>query len=231
MDFPPENAVDFTRDIKYMKPIWYTPKVPSNFSKGVPIAYPQINQDICKAAIRKAICGQLRIAGFTDAANSAIILFTDAVEEFVRNFMEKIHETHRCMNVRLEAQRDINIMQLEKAYYSMTNNSILQIHNYFKHNLITRNRTEINEFKGALSEYDKLMKESQRLQNNKYHESEFMNIFDIASASSSSSANYNTMSVGENNGLIPDVLNISGCSINSYGQLSNIFSNDVPSNS
>lgn len=231
VDFPPENAADFTRDVKYMKPIWYTPEVPSNFSKGVPISYPQINQEICKAAIRKAICGQLRVAGFTDAANSALVLFTDAVEEFIRNFMEKIHETHRCMEVRLEARRDISIMQLEKAYFSMTNNSLLQIHNYFKHHLITRNRTEINEFKGALSEYDKLMKESQRMQNHKYHESEFMNIFDIASASSSSSVNYNAMSVGENNGGISDTLNIPGSSIGVYGHPSNIFSNDFISNS
>lgn len=225
VDFPPENAADFTRDMKYMKPIWYTPERISNFSKGVPVDYPSLSREVCKAAIRKAICGQLRVVGFTDSANSALVLFTDAIEEFIRNFIEKIHEVRRCTDERLELQRDIDIMHLEKAYYSMTNTSLLQIHNNFKHNVIARNRTEINEFKGALSEYDKLMKESQRMQHQEYQETEFMNIFDINNApSSSSTVHCNSMiASGGNMAIVPDSVQSSG---GIYGHSTNPFGND-----
>lgn len=229
IDFPPENAADFTRDVKYLKPVWYSPEKISKFCKAVPVAYPKLNQEICKAAIRKAICGQLRVAGFTDTASSALVLFTDAIEEFIRNFMEKIHETHRCMDVRLETQRDINIVHLEKAYNLLTNTSLVQVHNYFKHYLIARNRSEINEFKGALSEYDKLMKESQKMQRHEYQETDFVNIFDMAS-SSAASTNYNAMPSSANNGMIQDLLNSTGTSAGIYGPSVNIFNNDAYTN-
>lgn len=187
VDFPPENAADFVSDEKFTKPIWFVPPQDSDFAKGTPQHYPQVNSDICRASLRKAVCGQMRVAGFTDTAESALVLFADACEEFILNLMQHVKEVH-ANDVRLETQRDIDVRNLEKAYYAMTNNSLTQVHNYFKHHLIARNRMEIAEFNGAFQEYDKLMKESQNMQKEEFQEGDFMNIFEMPSTS-----NGNTM--------------------------------------
>ncbi|KAL9881651.1 uncharacterized protein LOC119637031 isoform X2 [Glossina fuscipes] len=182
VDFPPENAADFISNEKFAKPIWFIPPQDTKFTKGVPQLYPQLNTEICKASLRKAVCGQLRVAGFTDTAESALILFADAIEEFMRNLLQQVREIH-ANDPKLETKRDIEVKHLEKAYYSMTNTSLTQVHNYFKHHLIARNRSEIEEFNGVLHEYDKLMKESQNMQKDEFQETDFMNIFEMPSTS------------------------------------------------
>lgn len=138
VDFPPENAADFAADDKFTKPIWFVaPQDNNNFANGVPQHYPQITSDICRASLRKAVCGQMRVAGFTDTAESALILFADACEEFILNLMQNVREVH-ANDEKLETQRDIEVKSLEKAYYAMTNNSLTQVHNYFKHHLIAK---------------------------------------------------------------------------------------------
>lgn len=193
VDFPPENAADFVSDEKFAKPIWFVPPRDSNFANGVPQHYPQVNSEICRASLRKAVCGQMRVAGFTDTAESALILFADACEEFILNLMHHVKEVH-SNDVKLETQRDIEVKNLEKAYYSMTNNSLIQVHNYFKHHLIARNRMEIAEFNGAFQEYDKLMKESQNIQKEEFQDREFMNIFETSDG--------NTMGMQDFNGVV-----------------------------
>lgn len=212
VDFPPENAADLVSDEKFAKPIWFVPPRDSNFAKGVPQHYPQVNSEICRASLRKAVCGQMRVAGFTDTAESALILFADACEEFILNLMQHVREVH-ANDRKLETQRDVEVKNLEKAYFSMTNSSLTQVHNYFKHHLIARNRTEISEFNGAFQEYDKLMKESQNMQKEEFQEGDFMNIFempttsdgnamalqDFTGAVASTSAGANPSSTGGNN--------------------------------
>lgn len=196
VDFPPENAADFITDEKLTKPIWFMPPRDSKFAKGIPQHYPQINSVICRASLRKAVCGQMRVAGFTDTAESALVLFSDACEEFILNLMQHIREVH-ANNEKLEKRREIEVESLEKAYYSMTNNSLTQVHNYFKHHLIARNRMEIAEFKGAFHEYDKLMKESQNMQKEEFQEGDFMNIFEMPSTSDG-----NTMNIQDFNTVV-----------------------------
>lgn len=178
VDFPPENATDFVNDDKFIKPLWFIPPNQTDFTRGVPKEYPQINKQVCKESLRKAICGQLCIAGFTDAAESALVLFTDALEEFIRNFILQIKDIQ--INEYADRQPSIDILTLERAYYALTSTSLTAIHNYFKNNLIARNRSEIREFRGVLQEYDKLMKESQNMQKGgPFQESDFMNFLDF----------------------------------------------------
>lgn len=177
VDFPPENATDFVNDDKFAKPLWFIPPNETDFTRGVAKEYPQINKQVCKASLRKAICGQLCIAGFTDTAESALVLFTDALEEFIRNFMFQIKDIQT--NEYKDKQSSVDILTLERAYYALTSTSLTAIHNYFKNNLIARNRSEIQEFRGVLQEYDKLMKESQSMQKGPFQENDFMNFLDF----------------------------------------------------
>ncbi|XP_054730463.1 uncharacterized protein LOC129239157 isoform X1 [Anastrepha obliqua] len=177
VDFPPENATDFINDDKFAKPIWFIPPIETQFARGVPQSYPEINPEICRAALRKAVCGQLRVSGFTDISESALVLFADAAQEFMRNFMLRIREVH-ANNPQTEIQNEVEVKSLEKAYYSLANASLTQVHNYFKHQLVARNRSEIAEFNGVLQEYDKLMKESQSMQKEEF-QGDFLNILEM----------------------------------------------------
>ncbi|XP_055911748.1 uncharacterized protein LOC129945840 [Eupeodes corollae] len=192
VDFPPENATDFVNDDKFAKPLWFIPPNQTDFTRGEPKEYPQINKPVCKESLRKAICGQLCIAGFTDTAESALVLFTDALEEFIRNFILQIKDI-QC-NEHADRQSSIDILTLERAYYALTSTSLTAIHNYFKNNLIARNRSEIREFRGVLQEYDKLMKESQSMQKGPFQENDFMNFLDFTATAGPTTQDNSTAS-------------------------------------
>ncbi|XP_067637181.1 uncharacterized protein Spt7 [Eurosta solidaginis] len=187
VDFPPENAADFINDDKFAKPIWFIPPTDTLFARGVPQSYPQINAEISRAALRKAVCGQLRVSGFTDFSESALVLYADAAQEFIRSFLQRLREIHDN-NAQLELQNEVKVKYLEKAYYSFTNASLTQLHNYFKHQLVARNRSEIAEFNGVLQEYDKLMKESQSMQKEEFQEGDFLNILEMPSSNEPNSS-------------------------------------------
>lgn len=53
---------------------------------------------------------------------------------------------------------------LEKAYTAMTSTSVMNLHNYYKNEIINRNRAEIIRFKGTQLEYEKLVEESEQIQ-------------------------------------------------------------------
>lgn len=61
-------------------------------------------------------------------------------------------------------QKTIDILTLEKAYFSMTNTSLTSLHNYYKNEIIDRNRSEILKFKNTKQQYEKLVEESENIQ-------------------------------------------------------------------
>lgn len=117
-------------------------------------------------------------------------MFMDGVEEFYKCFMDKINQvlvtTGKDVNVRIMfhlyifhietnkiitnfldsffLQKSIDITILENAYYALTNKSLLQLHNYYKNEVINRNRAEIIRFKNTQLEYEKLVEESEQIQ-------------------------------------------------------------------
>lgn len=61
-------------------------------------------------------------------------------------------------------QKKIDIDTLEKAYKTVANTSLLNLHNYYKNEIINRNRAEIIRFKGTQLDYEKLVEESEQIQ-------------------------------------------------------------------
>lgn len=193
VDFPPENAADLVSEQKFQKPIWFTPPVDTAYSRGDPQDYPEISSDTCRQAVRKVMCGMLRLAGFTDCSESAVQVLTDATEEFLRSF---VGEYRGCYDSdpRLQKTTSLKLLPLERAYTAITGTSLTQVHNYYKHKVIARNRVEIGEFNGVLQEYDKLMKESQSSmqkqqlqQHQDFNGSDFLNILDNSATGSNQS--------------------------------------------
>ncbi|XP_030382306.1 uncharacterized protein LOC115629859 [Scaptodrosophila lebanonensis] len=160
VDFPPENAADLVGEQKFQKPIWFIPSVDTAYSRGEPQSYPEVSSNVCRFALYKVMCGLLRLAGFTDCSESAIMLLTDAAEEFLRSFTS-VYRGFYDVDLKLQASTVLHLLPLEQAYTALTGTSLTQVHNYYKHKVIARNRAEIAEFNSVLQDYDKLMKESQ----------------------------------------------------------------------
>ncbi|XP_001985012.2 uncharacterized protein LOC6557105 [Drosophila grimshawi] len=208
VDFPPENAADLVSEQKFQKPIWFIPTVDTAYSRGDPQSYPELSSNMCRHAMRKAMCGLLRLAGFTDCSEAAVILLTDAAESFLRSLIAK-YRSFYDMDSKLKKMTTLQLVPLEQAYVSKTGTSLTQVHNYYKHKVIARNRTEIAEFDSVLQEYDKLMKESQssmqkqqleeqeQQQQHEFNRHEFLNILEMQQGddnNSSSAAGSNSMS-------------------------------------
>lgn len=77
--------------------------------------------------------------------------------------MNLVRITH-CLFFSLYFQKKIDIDTLEKAYKTVSNTSLLNLHNYYKNDIINRNRSEIVRFKSTQLEYEKLVVESEQIQ-------------------------------------------------------------------
>lgn len=179
--------------------------------------------------MRKVMCGLLRLAGFTDCSESAVILLTDAAEEFMRSFIIEYRDFYD-IDDKLEKSTDLQLLPLERAYFSMTGTSLTQVHNYYKHKVISRNRAEINEFTSVLHDYDKLMKESQssmqkqQQQQHNQHDfngHDFLNILEMQPGEDGGSSATGSNSMGN---IVGEMLQELGGSTNSSISLSNVSS-------
>ncbi|XP_034485898.1 uncharacterized protein LOC117790530 [Drosophila innubila] len=228
VDFPPENAADLVGEQKFQKPIWFIPTVDTAFSRGDPQPYPEISSNICRHTLRKVMCGLLRLAGFTDCSETAVMLLTDATEEFLRSFVTE-YRGYYDIDAKLEKSTMLQLPPLEQAYFSMTGTSLTQVHNYYKHKVITRNRAEIGEFNSVLQEYDKLMKESQssmqkqqqqqQQQQNEFNGNDFLNILEMPPGDDATNNNSNSMG-----NIVGEMLQELGGGTNSSISLGNVSS-------
>ncbi|KAH8387105.1 hypothetical protein KR093_004654 [Drosophila rubida] len=239
VDFPPENAADLVSEQKFQKPIWFIPTVDTAYSRGDPQSYPELSSNTCRHALRKAMCGLLRLAGFTDSSETAVVLLTDAAEEFLRSFVQEYRGFYD-IEPKLEKSTMLRLQPLEQAYFSMTGTSLTQVHNYYKHKVISRNRTEIAEFNSVLQEYDKLMKESQssmqkqqqlqqhHQQHNNHHEfngHDFLNMLEMQPGGvSGEDGNNSTTGSNSMGNIMGEMLQELGGSTNSSISMSNVSS-------
>lgn len=93
----------------------------SDFVKGKQLKQiPKINKACVSLAMRKSICGLLRI-DFTEVNNSALTLLTDTLDHFYKSLMEEI--VNVITNENREAETDINLLTFEKAYFHLMNDS------------------------------------------------------------------------------------------------------------
>ncbi|XP_052849661.1 uncharacterized protein LOC128260570 [Drosophila gunungcola] len=231
VDFPPENAAELVGSQKFQKPIWFTPTVDTAYSRGDPQSYPEISSSTCREAVRKVMCGMLRLTGFTDCSESAVQLLTDATEEFLRSFIGE-YRGYYDAQPRLQKSTVLQLAPLERAHAALTGTSLTQVHNYYKHKVLARNRVEIGEFNSVLQEYDKLMKESQssmqKQQNNEFNGHDFLNILDNSATGSSQSIGGN-MAMGD---MLQDLGGSTGSSgtVSSQQMLYGLLDGQISSN-
>lgn len=185
IEFPPENLANLVRTDKYRKPFGYVSPKKTNFSRGVPVVADKINKPIVTEAIRKSLAGLLRLKGFDECTESAMVTLADGVDEFYKCLLGSI-------NNQLAHDRDdrikhsLNVMQVERGYYSMCNTSLLQLHNYYKNEIVRRCRDEQQSFHEHSQKYDKLVQESQYLQKRAFRPEDYMSLLDFANTTAGS---------------------------------------------
>ncbi|KAJ6643439.1 hypothetical protein Bhyg_08400 [Pseudolycoriella hygida] len=161
IDLTPDVTANLVSDEKFMKPMWFIPPHETEFTKGLPISVPKISKPVVMEAIRTSLCGLVRIRGFNDSTDSALQMFTDGVDEFFKCFMDSINSV--LTNENQDRNKTLTIATLEKAF-NQNNSSLTTLHNYYKNEIIARNKNEIDELKNVYQDYDKLMQENLNMQ-------------------------------------------------------------------
>ncbi|XP_063707257.1 uncharacterized protein LOC134836052 [Culicoides brevitarsis] len=161
IDFPPSNSALIDKDRVFQKPIWFICPTENDFTKGNPKdCGTRITKAAVVPALKKSVCGLLKMAGFAEANSSALVTFVDAVDQFYKYFMEQIRVAVNEEQKGGDTNVEISILALEKAYFTMTAKSLTQLHNHFKNDIYVRNRQEIAQYKESMNEYNKLLQEN-----------------------------------------------------------------------
>uniref|UniRef100_A0A1L8DBW8 Uncharacterized protein n=1 Tax=Nyssomyia neivai TaxID=330878 RepID=A0A1L8DBW8_9DIPT len=160
IDFPPGNSANL---VKENNPFSFSQPRETRFTRGEQTkTFPRLEKSQVDAAIRRSLGGLLKVAGFTEAQDSAMVMFVDAVDYFYKSLMDYSNEA-LSQNPDAERHRHFDVMVLERAYMAMSGKSLTNLHNYYRNSVIERNKVEIAEFKSIFDEYNKFMQESQNM--------------------------------------------------------------------
>jgi STAGA complex 65 subunit gamma len=161
IDFPASNSAKMKEESVFSKPVWFCqPKPLSTLS---PKNYTELTKPTVLEALKKSLCGLLKMSGFTEIDDSALKMYVDGIDEFYKSIMENVRDVMIAED--REKENMLDILILEKAYTNLSNKSLTTLHNYFKDEIIKSNRDEINEFKDIFQEYDKMLHENNLAQN------------------------------------------------------------------
>ena len=161
IDFP--TMARRKTDKKFLKPIWFITPDKTPFTEGKPKEVAKISQASAHAALRKSICGLVRLTKFSEIEESALTMMVDAIDNFYILFIEAI--TNLLIDENPAIDNQLDVMKVEKAYFNFTNQSITSFHNYMKTEINHKNQNEINNFTDKFNEYDKLVQENNLAQN------------------------------------------------------------------
>ncbi|XP_058443722.1 uncharacterized protein LOC131425673 isoform X2 [Malaya genurostris] len=157
IDFPPANTADLSGNEKICRPLWFVNPYESRFTRGEPKNYPKLTRPVLMQALRKVTCGLLRVTGFSEINESALIMMVDGIDQYMRLLCESMRDV--LISESRETESTLDILTLEKGFFSVTKKSVTSLHNYYKE-LGNKNKNEIREFKEIFQEYDKLLQEN-----------------------------------------------------------------------
>lgn len=101
-----------------------------------------------------------------ESTNSALDTVTDAFGEFMHSFMGTLTGIVQ-QNPEQHLTRKLDIATVERCYFAQHRSSLLSLHNYYKNEVIQRNRAEHRDFAASYGEYERLMEETERAQKNR----------------------------------------------------------------
>jgi hypothetical protein len=143
----------------------------SDFTTGKPKNVQKVNKKCVDLALRKSICGLLRITDFTEITESALQLLTDSVDHFYKSLMESV------VNVLTfddrDTETDIDIMTFEKAYFNLMSESSTVFLNYFKNEIYGKHHQTASEFTDKVAELKNIVDTHHNLLINEIQHSDY----------------------------------------------------------
>lgn len=130
--------------------ICFIPPTKTNFTIGKPKEIQKVNKTCAQIALKKAICGLTRIVDYTETTQSALTMFTDAVDHFYKSLMESIVD--RLTDEDRETETDVDLLTFERAYFAVTGDSTLSFFNYFKNEIHDKHQKAVSNFTEKVSE-------------------------------------------------------------------------------
>ena len=173
LNYSEKDAPNLTKCRRISKPFWFVNPQSSKFTAGEPSPAPKIEKPIVLCALKKSLCGLLRMAGFSEISESALIMFADGVDQFLKLYTDSLKDI--LVHEGRDKENTLDVMTLEKGYHAFSGKSLTSLANYWK-DIVNKNLDEIAEFKDSFNEYDKLMQENLRTTDIK--EEDYFGVFD-----------------------------------------------------
>ncbi|XP_058064167.1 uncharacterized protein LOC131213944 isoform X1 [Anopheles bellator] len=186
--FPANNVADLTRNELVTRPFWFVPATSTGFTRGESKNHVKLSYPVVMQALKKAACGLLCMAGFSEINESALIMIVDGLDQHLRLLVDSLRSVLTAHGEELGTLP--NVLMLERMYNWIGRSSLCELHNYNKINAF-KNRHEVREFREIFQEYDRLLQENQLSVQNmqqklgEIKEDDYMNFLDPQSHSPS----------------------------------------------
>lgn len=151
-----------TQHEKFNK-ICFIPPVPTNFSTGKPKETQKVNKTCAQLALKKSICGLARLTDYTEITDSALTMFTDAVDHYFKSLMESIVTV--LTNNDQETETEVDLMTFERAYFALTGESTTVFFDYFKQEINDKHQQTVSSFSEKVSELKTIVDSHQSILN------------------------------------------------------------------
>lgn len=149
IDVIPAHIPTARHNDKFNK-ICFIPPTKTSFTTGKPKEIQKVNKTCAKLALKKSICGLTSLTDYTETTQSALTMFTDAVDHFYKSLMESIVD--RLTNEDRETETDVDLLTFERAYFAVTGDSTLTFFNYFKTEIHDKHQETVSNFTEKVSE-------------------------------------------------------------------------------
>jgi hypothetical protein len=140
----------------------------SDFIAGKPKQVPKINKTCVEQALKKSICGLVRITDFTDIQTSALTLLADSVDHFYKSMMEAV--VNILANENLEAETDVDILTFEKSYFQLTNETSSVLLLKYANSIYSKHQQTLTEFSEKVGQLKNIVETSNHSEGGIYNE-------------------------------------------------------------
>lgn len=136
----------------------------SDFARGKPKQIPKINKECVEIAMKKSICGLVRVhGGFTSITTSALTLFTDVLSQFYKSLIEEI--VNVMTNENRESDTEVDVLCFERAYFQLMNDSSASLLLNYATNIFNKHKETALEFNEKVDELKSIVESHQGLFN------------------------------------------------------------------
>lgn len=149
--------------------------IQTDFVRGKPKDVQKVNKKCIDLALKKSLCGILKITDFEQITESALQLLIDSMDYFYKTLMESV--VNVLTNDDRDTETDIDLITFEKAYFNLTNESSTVFLNYFKNEIYNKHQQTAKDFTEKVSELKNIVDTHHNIFINEMQSSDFSNFY------------------------------------------------------